>query len=105
MTIKRFETLLKRVNPKLRIRQKGFGDVGGIFVGLSGKTGYIARMSKGELHMNGFRHVLVDPENPMGQKDGFIKKRGRKTLIMLMRNWRWIKTHKQKSMLMYGLGR
>ena len=105
MTLSRFQYLLKKVNPKLRIRQRGWGDVGGIFVGLSGKSGYIVRISKGELHLNGFRVALVNPENKMELIQGSIKKRGRKTLIRLLKNWGWVKNHQQVSMLTWGIER
>lgn len=103
MTLGRFQKLLKLVNPKLRIRQRAYADVGGIFVGLSGKAGYIARITKGELQMNGYRHAVVDPQNKMRLKQGFIKKRGRKTLINILRNYRWIKNHRDFTMLTFGI--
>lgn len=34
---------------------------------------------------------------------GPIAKRGRKTVINLLRNYRWITNHKQKSMLTWGI--
>jgi hypothetical protein len=102
MTLGKFERLLKKINPKLKIRQRGFGDVGGIFVGLNGKSGYIARLSKGELQLRGFRYELVNPTNPFMNLQGKIKKRGRVTLINLLQNYRWIKNHKQRSMLLWG---
>lgn len=106
MTLGRFEYLLKQVNPRLRVRQRRYGDVGGIFVGMSGKGGYIARITKGELTMNGYRQKIVSPTNKMDMIDkGIIKKRGRKTLINLLRNYRWIKNHKDRTMLAYGVER
>jgi len=103
MTLRRFQKYLKQVNPKLRIRQRGYGDIVGLFAGLSGKSGYICRMSKGELHLSGWRQEIVDPEHPMLTTRGNIAKRGRKTVIMLLKDWRWVKTHKQKSLLLWGL--
>lgn len=104
MTISRFQKLLKIVNPKLRIRFRGPGDVGGIFAGMSGKSGYIARVTKGELQLNGFRMLIVNPNNKMELVNkGIIKKRGRKTLINLLRNWGWIKHPWQVSMLSWGI--
>jgi hypothetical protein len=75
----------------------------GLFVGYSGRSGYICRLSKGELHLNGFRHMIQDPDNKMKLKQGPIKKRGRKTVINLLRNYRWITNHKQRSMLTWGI--
>lgn len=103
MTLKRFETLLRDINPRLRVRQRGYGDVGGLFVGLSGKTGYIARFTKGELTLHGYRTEIVDPTNPLHYKQGVIKKRGRKTLLMLLRNYRWVENHKDRSRILWGL--
>lgn len=103
MTLSRFNKLLKLVHPSLRIRQRSFGDIGGIFVGLSGKAGYIARITKGELTLNGYRMMKVDPTNPLLMKQGKIQKRGRKTLINILRNYRWVKTHQQRTMLTLGI--
>lgn len=103
MTLGKFQRLLKLIHPKLRIRQRGYGDIGGLFVGLSGKSGYIARITKGELQLHGYRFQVVDPSNNLRTVNaGGIQKRGRKTLINLLRNWRWIKNHYQVSMLLHG---
>ena len=102
MTLDKFQRLLKKVNPKLKIRQRGFGDVVGIFAGVNGRSGYIARLGKGELQLRGFRYELVNPNNPFQNLQGKIKKRGRVTLINLLQNYRWIKNHKQRSMLLWG---
>jgi len=82
---------------------RGWGDVGGVFVGRYGKLGYLVRLSKGELHLRGYRQEVVDPSNPMNLIQGKIIKRGRVTIINLLRNYRWIKNHQQKSMLLWGL--
>lgn len=70
---------------------------------MSGKSGYIARITKGELHMDGYRMQYTNPKDPFQKVNGIIKKRGRKTLINLLRNWRWVKTHRQRSMLLWGI--
>lgn len=103
MTLNKFQRLLRLVNPKLTIRIAGYGDVAGVFAGRFGRLGYIARMSKGELHLDGYRFQVVDPQNNMRMIDGHIRKRGRKTLIRLLRSWGWIKNHKQVSMLSWGM--
>jgi hypothetical protein len=103
MTISKFQKLLKKIHPKLIIRHRGQGDIEGIFKGVSGKGGYICRMSKGELHLNGFRYMLPDPENKMRFLQGPIQKRGRKTVINLLRNYGWVTNHKQRTMLTYGV--
>ena len=105
MTLAKFQKLLKKVNPRLRVRQRRYGDLGGIFVGLSGKGGYIARITKGQLQLNGYRETRVDTENKMKLKQGPIKKRGRKTLINLLRNYRWVTTMRERSMLLWGYDR
>lgn len=103
MTIARFQSLLKKINPNLIVRHRGVGDIEGIFKGKSGKGGYIVRMSKGELHIHGFRYRYQDPDNPMKMIDGPIKKRGRKTVINQLRRFGWITNHKQNTMLLYGI--
>jgi len=105
MTLKRFEKLLKQVNPKLRIRQRGWGDVGGIFAGKFGKAGYIARITKGELNLHGYRAEIVDPANPARLIKGKIRKRGRKTLVMLLRNWRWLPRVRDRCLVLWGIER
>lgn len=100
MTLQKFQQLLKRINPNLRLRHRRTGDVVGLFVGYSGKSGYICRLSKGELHLNGFRLYFKDEQ---GKPTSRISKRGRKTVINLLRNYRWINNHYQRSMLTYGI--
>lgn len=105
MTLSRFQTLLKKIDPRLRVRVKGSGDVVGLFIGLAGRSGYICRLSKGELNARGFRHVFKDANN-LGAQDVYnskIQKRGRLTVINLLRNYRWVTNHKQRSMLAYGI--
>lgn len=105
MTTGKFNRLLKKVNPKLTLRQRGYGDVIGLYAGKSGKSGYIARMTKGEQTVNGFRYMVPDPDNPMKLVPGNIQKRGRRTIIKLLKNYRWIKKPQQASMLMWGIER
>ncbi len=103
MTISQFQKYLKKVNPKLQLRQRGYGDIVGLFAGKSGKGGYILRMTKGEVTLHGYREQLVNPENPTEMVNGIIKKRSRKTVVNLLRSWRWVKTHKERSMLLCGI--
>lgn len=105
MTLSKFQRLLRKINPKLRVRMRGHGDVGGVFAGRFGKAGYIVRMSQGELHLRGYRYEIVDPDNPMRVVQGNIQKRGRKTLIMILRDRRWLRGHKDVSMLLWGIER
>lgn len=72
-------------------------------VSLYGGPAYILRMTKGELHQNGYRLQIPNPEDPLHPTQGPIQKRGRKTVINLLKNHRWITTHKQKTMLFLGI--
>jgi len=103
MTLSRFNRLLKKVNPQLHLRHRGYGDIVGLFAKGQGNSGYIARMTKGELTTAGWREAVRSADNIMEVKQGRIKKRGRKTIIMILRNYRWLKTHKQRSMLSWGI--
>lgn len=103
MTLGRFQRLLTKVNPKLRLRYRNYGDIVGLFSGKSGKSGYILRMTKGEFTLSGYREMIVDPANNMQLAQGNIKKRGRKTVVNILRNYRWIKNHHQRTMLIYGI--
>lgn len=100
MTLQQFQALLKRIDPKLRLRIRRHGDIVGLFVGYSGKSGYICRMSKGELHLTGFSYYY---KNEDGEIVSRIAKRGRKTVINLLRNYRWVTNHYQRSMLLWGI--
>jgi len=102
MTLAKFQRLLKKIDPKLRVRIRGTADIAGLFVGVGGKGGYIMRLTKGELHLNGYRNVIVGQDG-MTFRNGYIKKRGRKTVINKLRNFRWLTNHKQVTMLTYGI--
>lgn len=99
MTRSQFQRLLNKVSPNLRLRDKGTGNVIGVFSGKKGRAGYICRMSKGEVHLNGYRLYFNTPDGPTSR----IKSRGRKTVINLLRSYRWITNHKQRTMLTYGV--
>ena len=103
MTLQRFQQLLGRIDPRLRVRRRGTGDIVGLFSGVYGRAGYICRLSQGELHLNGFRYMLPDPDGNLRMVPGPIQKRGRKTVINLLRNYRWITNHKQRTMLTLGI--
>ena len=98
MTLKRFETLLQKISPKLHFRVRRTGDVVGLYAG----TSYICRLGKGEIQANGYREAIINPENKIQYIEGNIKKRGRKTIINLLRNYRWVTKVKDRSMLLYG---
>ena len=97
--MQRFAKLLKKANPKLKLRYRGYGDV----VSLYGGYSYILRMTKGEIHQNGYRLQIQNPSDPLHPTQGPIQKRGRKTVINLLKNQRWITTHQQKTMLYLGI--
>lgn len=104
MTLSKFQRLLKKIHPSLRVRQRNVNDQAGIFVGLSGKGGYICRLTQGELNLGGYRiHIKKTMDFTGNPVLSVIKKRGRKTVINLLRNYRWIKTRKQISMLLWGI--
>lgn len=96
MTLKQFERRLQKVNPLLHLKHRAFGDIVGLYAG----PNYICRLTKGELATNGYRIQRVDPQDPLSQMTGSIKKRGRKTVINLLRNYRWVTTLRQRSYLM-----
>src|SRR5574343_916473 len=103
MTIARFQKLLKKIDPRLRVRIKAGRDDAGIFFGSIGQRGYICRISKGELQLDGMRLYTPDPDNPFRMKRGHILKRGRISTTNLLRQFRWITNHKQRSMLLWGI--
>jgi hypothetical protein len=95
MTLEDFNQRLQNVDPKLHVRVNGRGDIAGLFYG----TEYIARMTRGELNINGYRIDLID----QGQiNEGCIMKRGRKTLVKLLQG-RLPLTLKQRASLLWGL--
>ncbi len=103
MTLKQFERYVQKGNPNIRLRIRGYGDIGGVFKGKSAKQGYLARISKGELTMSGYRMEIVDPTNKMKMTRGNIAKRGRKTLLLLMRSWGLLRGHKNISRPLWGI--
>lgn len=103
MTLERFQFLLQKIDPSLQIRQAKHGDVAGLFVGKSGKTGYITRLTKGELLVDGYRYNYPDPQDPRKMVRGPIQKRGRRTVINLLKKYRWVTTLKQECMLLHGI--
>ena len=102
MTVSKFEKLLKKANPKIYIKIRGIGDICAVYVQNGLKSGYIARFSKGELHLNGYRMQVIDTENPIKYKQGNIMKRGRKTLLNLLLN-RGVITRAQRSQILWGI--
>jgi hypothetical protein len=52
MNHKKLESLLKEINPRYRIRQRGYGHVGGIFIG---DKDFKLTLSKGHIPLNTYR--------------------------------------------------
>lgn len=106
MTPQKLQRILTKINPKLRLRRrfdKGGGDVVGVFVGMSGKSGYLLRMNKGDVPLTGHRFKYHDPQRLGSYTYGRIQKRGRKTVVTLLKNYGWIKTQAQRSAVLWGL--
>lgn len=95
MTLSKFQKLLKQIHPSLRLRQRRYGDIVGLYAG----SGYICRLTKGELATQGYKLQFRDPKN-LSSTFQMIAKRGRKTVINILRNYRWVKNHRQRSLLM-----
>lgn len=98
MTLKRFEQLLQKANPRLRIADRAYGDILGLYFG----PHYILRMTKGELQMNGYRYQIIDRNNVTQYINGNIQKRGRKHILNILWNHRHI-TYKQRSQILWGI--
>lgn len=96
MTLTKFELLLKNINPRLRIRHRGNGDVAGVYLGMSPRSGYICRLTKGEIELDSYN-------NPPPGMHRAIRKRGRMAVITQLKKHRLIKNHSQVSTLLWGL--
>jgi len=97
MTTQKFERLLKKINPNLHIRKRGYGDIAGVYDG----SKYLVRLSHGELNLNGYYKIYYTSDG--SPKMGPIAKRGRKTIIEMLQKKGYIKNIKQRSMLLWGL--
>lgn len=91
----RFETLLKKIDPRLRIRVRNSGDIAGVFLGVH----YICRLTLGEIELRSYNHVVSHIED-MHRGD---RKRGRIEIIAFLKKFSIIKNHQQVSMLMWGI--
>ena len=100
MTLQKFQQLLKRINPNLRLRHRRTGDVVGLFVGYSDKSGYICRLSK-----ENYTSMVLDyisKTNKGSSQVEYPNEAGRLSLTY-SRNYRWINNHYQRSMLTHGI--
>jgi len=96
MTLSQFQKNLKKVNPNLRIRSRGYGDIVGVFDG----DRFLIRMSKGEFNLNGYRKKFI-----RGNLDvvyGNIQKRGRKTVTRMLQRKGYVNSIKDYRMLLWG---
>jgi len=88
------------------VRQAGYGDIAGVYVKNTKQcmgSKYLCRLTKGELHLQGYRDRIVNKENPLFYKDGNIRKRGRKTVINMLRKQRWVTNQRDRSSLLWGI--
>jgi hypothetical protein len=97
MTLQQFEDNLKRVNPRLRLRSRGYGDIIGLYDG----DKYLIRMSKGEFNLNGYRKKYI--HDNLSVSFGTIQKRGRKTVVRMLQRMGYIKNLKDYSLLLWGV--
>jgi len=95
MTRTELDRRLQLVDPKLHLRERGWGDIVGVFYG----SEYLFRIGKGEINFNGYRYIMTDPN--LNHTQGTPMKRGRKTLTRLLS--RYIKTDAQRTSLLWGL--
>lgn len=106
MTLQQFEKAVQEYVPNFRIRQAGYGDVVGAFVG----NDYLFRLSKGDLPLYSWRTSKVIGYQPRMQ-DGKIyeepiidnkRKRGRMQALHLLVNYRHL-TQRQAQKIMWGI--
>lgn len=97
MTLHEFERRLKKINPQLHLRQRGYGDIVGIFLG----NEYLVRMSRGEVPLNGYREKYIDPAT-VQMTAGRIMKRGRMTLTRILEARGLIKGPRDRAILIWG---
>ena len=94
MTISKFEEQLKKANPQLRIRQKYFHGIGGIFH----RNEFIVTLSHGHVPFHTMRYIYKRGDR-YNEK---IKKRGRAELARIL-NRRGLITHQDSIKLKHGL--
>jgi hypothetical protein len=99
MTLGQFQKLLTKVHPRLKLKIRSYGDI----VGVYGNGSYIMRMTKGEFNFNGWRLQHPNPQDPLNPINGRIMKRGRKTVVNILRSHRWATNHQDRTMLLYGV--
>lgn len=99
MRLHELEKRLKRINPHLRIRQSGLGDIAGIFLG----DNYIIRLNKGEQSLMSWNKEIFQGYSeglqPIVKKE---KHRGYMQALFLLVNYRHLTTRQAQS-IMAGL--
>ena len=85
MTLQTFEKLIQAYEPRFRIRQAGYGDIVGCFLG----NDYLLRLNKGDIPLYSWRDKLGK------------RKRGRMQALGIMVNHR-ILTQQQAQKIMWG---
>lgn len=102
MTLRAFEQALQKKNPKLRIREAGYGDIAGIYAGET----YLLRVNKGEIPLyswsreiiQGYRKPFSVDREPIVIKE---RHRGRMQALALLVNYRHL-TQRQAQEIMWG---
>jgi len=95
MNQKYFEKLLKEVNPRFRIRQRGYGHVGGVFIG---DKDFKVTLTKGHIPANTYRLLYMND----GKKMEKVIKRGRSDILKILLARRLI-SHYDSIRIKHGL--
>jgi hypothetical protein len=97
MNHKKLESLLKEINPRYRIRQRGYGHVGGIFIG---DKDFKLTLSKGHIPLNTYRLLYIADD----KKKERVIKRGRGDILKILRARKLI-SHYDSVRLKYGISK
>lgn len=97
MTLTQFEKNLRKINLRLRLRSRGYGDIVGLYDG----DKYLIRMSKGELNLSGYRKKYL--HGNLSVSYGVIQKRGRKTVVRMLQRMGYVKNLNDYSLLLWGV--
>lgn len=97
MTIDQFEVNLKKVNPRLNIKQRGYGDIVAVFDG----SKYLIRMSQGEFNLSGYRKKYIMSD--LSTEYGNIEKRGRKTVVRMLQKMNYVNNLEDYKLLLWGV--
>ena len=95
MTLRAFESAIKKYIPNFHIREAGYGDVVGAFVG----SDYLFRLNKGEQHLMSFKKDYVYKEHGVVKSN---RRRGRMQALQMLVNMRWLNS-RQAQAIMWGI--